>query len=375
MPRTGFRFVSVLALLLSGLGVPALMPSAIAKDAPCVVTTASDADFPLQDGILTIRHPIDSPITVPDAGLVRDIDVRIDIEHGSDGDLRAFLVHGDPSVGVGLINSPHPGVNFTGTTFDDEAAVALSAGVAPYTGRFRPDAPLSSFDGLVAEGTWTLRVVDDVPNAVPDGKLLGWSISVRYADCDFDGDGLKDEVDNCPDNFNAAQTNTDADLMGDACDPDDDNDTVPDTTDNCRIVDNLDQANNEGDALGDVCDSNDDNDPRSDANDACDFIYGKTVSGCPSAARSVTLSYSAGAFRGKLRAPGVQRCYAYRKVQIRKVDAGPDTRLSTRLTEIDGTYVWPRVRKPGTYYARAARTTIPNLAECARAESAKLTLR
>ena len=89
----------------------------------------------------------------------------------------------------------------------------------------------------------------------------------------------------------------------------------------------------------------------------------------------MTLNYSAGAFRGKLRAPGVQRCYAYRKVQILKVDAGPDTLLSTPLTEIDGTYVWKRARKNGTYYARAARTAIPNLAECAGVESARITLR
>jgi hypothetical protein len=171
------------------------------------------------------------------------------------------------------------------------------------------------------------------------------------------------------------QVDTDGDLMGDACDPDDDNDTVLDTTDNCRTVENLNQANNEGDALGDVCDRNDDNDPRSDANDACDFIYAKTDSGCPSVARSVTLNYSAGAFRGKLRASGVQRCYAYRKVQIRKADAGPDTLLSTRLTEIDGSYVWPRLRKRGTYYARAAQVAIPNVAECAGVESARLTLR
>ena len=134
---------------------------------------------------------------------------------------------------------------------------------------------------MAAEGVWTLQVADVTRFQGHGGTLLGWSISVRYTDCDFDLDGLKDEVDNCPDDANSTQVDTDADLMGDACDPDDDNDTVLDTTDNCRTVANLDQANNEGDAFGDVCDSNDDNDPRSDANDACDFIFGKTVTGCP----------------------------------------------------------------------------------------------
>lgn len=372
MPRT-FRFLSLLALLLSGLAAPALMPTATAKEPPCVVTTTNDSDVVIPEKPLLGTSPVTSVITVPDVGVVKDINITLNIAHVSAPDIRAFLIRGE--TGVGVINAAHPGSNYTGTTLDDEAATALSDGVAPYTGRFKSDAPLSGFDGMTAEGPWTLQVVDVTRFQGHGGTLLGWSISVRYADCDFDLDGLKDEVDNCPDNANASQTDTDADLMGDACDPDDDNDTVLDTTDNCRTVDNLDQANNEGDALGDVCDKDDDNDARLDSSDVCDFIFGKTVSGCPSAARSVTLSYSAGAFRGKLRAPGVQRCYAYRKVQILRADAGPDTRIATPLTEIDGTYKWARARKPGTYYARAARTAIPNLAECAGTESPRITLR
>jgi subtilisin-like proprotein convertase family protein len=373
MPRTALRFISLLALLLSGLGVPALMPSALAKDAPCVVTTTNPTDVVIPEKPLLGFSPVTSTITVPDIGIVKDINVSLDIDHQYASDVRAFVIRGE--TGVGVINTAHAGSNFTGTRFDDEAATPLSAGVAPYTGTFRPDAPLTTFDTMTAEGTWTLQVVDAVRYQGHGGLLKGWSVTVRYADCDFDGDGHKDEVDNCPDDANALQVDTDGDLMGNACDPDDDNDTLLDTADNCRTVANFDQFNNEGDAYGDVCDSNDDNDPRSDANDACDFLFGKTVSGCPLAARSVTLNYSAGAFRGKLRAPAVQRCYAYRKVQIRRADAGPDTLLSTRQTQIDGTYVWPRVRKPGTYYARAARSPLPDLAECQGVESARLTLR
>lgn len=36
---------------------------------------------------------------------------------------------------------------------------------------------------------------------------------------DSDGDGVADSVDNCPNNANQAQTNTDGDNLGDACDP------------------------------------------------------------------------------------------------------------------------------------------------------------
>ena len=48
---------------------------------------------------------------------------------------------------------------------------------------------------------------------------------------DRDGDGVVDDVDNCPRVANAGQTDTDSDGAGDACDNDDDNDGVADADD------------------------------------------------------------------------------------------------------------------------------------------------
>jgi Squalene-hopene cyclase C-terminal domain/Thrombospondin type 3 repeat/Prenyltransferase and squalene oxidase repeat len=45
---------------------------------------------------------------------------------------------------------------------------------------------------------------------------------------DTDGDGVVDQSDNCPDNYNPYQENNDGDADGDVCDPDDDNDGIPD---------------------------------------------------------------------------------------------------------------------------------------------------
>lgn len=92
---------------------------------------------------------------------------------------------------------------------------------------------------------------------------------------DTDSDGTDDAEDNCPDTPNTAQTNTDGDGQGDACDADDDNDGVddsqdafpldptesvdtdgvPDTADNCPLNANSDQANFDLDGKGDACDS------------------------------------------------------------------------------------------------------------------------
>ena len=70
------------------------------------------------------------------------------------------------------------GDNFTNTWFDDEAATLISAGAAPFTGSFRPDAALTAFDGKTANGVWTLKVVDSV--GVDTGSITGWSLRLLF---------------------------------------------------------------------------------------------------------------------------------------------------------------------------------------------------
>ena len=78
---------------------------------------------------------------------------------------------------------------------------------------------------------------------------------------DTDSDGVLDVTDNCPVDYNPNQANNDADANGgDACDADDDNDSVPDATDNCQFTPNVDQSNIDLDSVGDVCDDDMDGD-------------------------------------------------------------------------------------------------------------------
>ncbi len=62
-------------------------------------------------------------------------------------------------------------------------------------------------------------------------------------------------LDNCKNDQNADQTDSDEDLLGDACDPDDDQDGVNDDVDNCPLQGNPDQADADGDGVGDACDN------------------------------------------------------------------------------------------------------------------------
>jgi len=87
---------------------------------------------------------------------------------------------------------------------------------------------------------------------------------------DADGDGIEDELDNCPMVRNPQQVDSDQDGIGDLCD-------------NCAFVANSDQGDRDGDGLGDACD----NCPERinpDQGDTDHDGIGDTCDNCPSTA-------------------------------------------------------------------------------------------
>ncbi|MEK6677147.1 MAG: hypothetical protein AABZ47_16020, partial [Planctomycetota bacterium] len=110
--------------------------------------------------------------------LLFDVNIDVDITHPFDGDVDIFLLYED------MVNAPimvelstdngGSGDNYTATIFDSEAATAITAGVAPFTGSFRPEGSLAVLYNKNKCARWTLIVIDDAGGDV--GVLNGWSL-------------------------------------------------------------------------------------------------------------------------------------------------------------------------------------------------------
>jgi subtilisin-like proprotein convertase family protein len=147
-----------------------------------VVATEADNDTPV-----TIAST-DVPKAIPDlsmaqstlvvtglVGNISDLNVTLNITHFRDWDLDVFLVSPGGTMVELFTDVGGTGDHFVNTTLDDEATRSIVNGLAPFTGSFRPEGSLSTFDGINPNGTWTLKVTDD--NRDGKGTLNSWSLT------------------------------------------------------------------------------------------------------------------------------------------------------------------------------------------------------
>jgi subtilisin-like proprotein convertase family protein len=105
-----------------------------------------------------------------------DLNVTLDISHLFDADLDVFLVSPSGTRVQLFSDVGSTRENFTNTTLDDEASSSITSGIAPFSGTFRPEGLLSTFDGENANGIWILEVTDDAED--DEGVLNSWSLSI-----------------------------------------------------------------------------------------------------------------------------------------------------------------------------------------------------
>ena len=138
---------------------PNLIPAAAATS-----SFQTQGPFAIND-----NSTINVPVNVPNPGLVSDVNARVRLNHTFDADVAINLI--DPA-GRNIVlssNNGGAGDNYgtgandcTGaaTIFDDEAGTAVTAGSAPFSGSFRPEGLLSTFDGRGQNGIWQFRIAD-----------------------------------------------------------------------------------------------------------------------------------------------------------------------------------------------------------------------
>ena len=142
-------------------------------DAPGSGSFSSDVTIPID---ATAANTIASQVMVQ--GISESnahVTVSLDIDHDEVGQLSVTLIAPDGSRANLFSQIGGSGDDFSGTTLDDDAAMEISTGSAPFTGVFRPAESIDSLVGpLGPDGVWTLEVEDSA--AGQGGTLLGWSI-------------------------------------------------------------------------------------------------------------------------------------------------------------------------------------------------------
>ena len=136
------------------------------------------------------------------------------------------------------------------------------------------DYRLASSSDLIDAGSTDpdLAYITDYDYTGTTARVIGASIDIgpyEYdgeAPTDSDGDGINDNIDNCPSIANEDQADFDSDGEGDACDSDDDNDGTNDE-DDAFPFDDTESLDTDSDGIGNNEDEDDDGDGTLDDSD------------------------------------------------------------------------------------------------------------
>ena len=163
--------------------------------------------FTMQTGTpgMPVRFESLAPVAIPDNSetnstiavtnisfAVNKVSVGVYITHTYDADLQLQLIspdgvtntlsrfRGNGGQNYGLACSP----DSRRTIFDDAAPTAIGSGVAPFLGFYKPEQPLSIFNGKSGtnvNGIWKLRVLD--ASRFDFGRIQCWSLDITPTIC------------------------------------------------------------------------------------------------------------------------------------------------------------------------------------------------
>jgi subtilisin-like proprotein convertase family protein len=148
--------------------------------------SANGIGLNIPDNGCDIGTYLEHTIYVPTWAYVLDTDVTIgDLRHTWDDDVHLYLQAPDGTEVALSTGNGGAGDDYYNTVFDDEASTAITDGVPPFTGRFRPEGALATFDGHNQQGDWTLRVCDSGVGTT--GVLNAWQLTITATTPSADG--------------------------------------------------------------------------------------------------------------------------------------------------------------------------------------------
>jgi uncharacterized repeat protein (TIGR01451 family) len=139
-----------------------------------------------------------SPIVVSNINFaIQKVTVSLNVAYTFDMGLQLRLISPDGAVNTLSANNGNGGNDYgiscfpdsVRTTFDDDSSTSITAGSAPFVGTFRPQTPLSIFNGKYGtnvNGAWQLQAVDQFGFVA--GVIQCWSLFITPALC-LDGGG------------------------------------------------------------------------------------------------------------------------------------------------------------------------------------------
>ncbi|MCA9140606.1 MAG: S8 family serine peptidase, partial [Planctomycetales bacterium] len=131
-------------------------------------------------------NTVTSEIWIDDVlGIPSAITVSLNIQHTRLQDLTITLIAPDGTRATLVSARGGLSDDFAGTTFDDSATTTIAAGVAPFSGTFRPEQSLTPLVASGISGAWTLEVIDAAGGE--GGTLQDWSLDFtpRWDALDF----------------------------------------------------------------------------------------------------------------------------------------------------------------------------------------------
>lgn len=165
----------------------------IVEDADDVVGGQRDYTGPAVP-ILDTQATAAATIAISSPFTITDLDVTVNINHPRASDLEIVL-EGPDGTRVTLANrtggSGTTGANYTNTYFDQSGAVSITAGLAPFSGIFRPVGNLNAFNGKNAQGNWRLLVTDRLTGpGNQTGQIVGFTLNFKSGDLPRDTMGI-----------------------------------------------------------------------------------------------------------------------------------------------------------------------------------------